>query len=356
MTQEGARGILCTACFSPVEGPPRETAREPIFGRDFDIFACGRCGVTFSIIPRDFPLRDWYSKASHLYGEEEWLIHPTPEKDWRFKFFFATARERHLQGSLLDIGSGDGRFLLRASREGWRGALSGLEFNADMARRKQGPFKVEIGQIEEFVERPNLQPYDVVTLFDVLEHLAQPGLSLGHIAGLIRPGGTLIITVPNNDRILLMERETFDFPPNHNTRWTARALAELAGRHGLEVLEVRVSPFTSRIFSDQVFYKLFPVALSVVKRLLYGGKAGSRKTLTQLLAEEGDTGKTDLAGVKSAIGDKARRRRIEVVLRDAFNAALFPFLIPASLAVCALCPARKGGGLFLVARKPATRL
>lgn len=353
--QEVAHGILCTACFSPVEGPAQESFRETIFGRNLDIHVCGRCGVTFSVIPRDFPLQEWYSKASHLYSEAEWIIHPTPEKDWRFKFFFATARSLNLHGRLLDVGSGDGRFLLRASQEGWRGTLSGLEFNPDMARRRRGPFKIEIGKIEEFVERPDLQPYDVVTIFDVLEHLAEPGRSLGHIVRLIRPGGTLVITVPNNDRIRLMEREIFDFPPNHNTRWTARALAGLAERNGLEVLQVRVSPFTFQSFSDQIFYKLFPIALAMVKRLLYGVGAGSKKTLTELLAEDAGAGGQSLAGVKSKIADKASRRKIEVALRDTFKVVLFPFLIPVALVVCALMPDRKGDCLCLVARKTATR-
>jgi SAM-dependent methyltransferase len=345
----------CTACSAPVESPPRETFREPLFGRDFDIHVCGRCGVTFSVIPPDFPLREWYTKAAHLYSEAEWIIHPSPEKDWRFNFFFSKARELDLQGRLLDIGSGDGRFLVRAGEEGWRGALSGLEGNPDMARRRKGNYTVEIGEIQELVERPGLQPYDVVTIFDVLEHLSEPGRSFGHIVRLIRPGGTLVVTVPNNDRIRFLEREAWDFPPNHNTRWTASALADLAKRNGLEVLEVRVSDFTFQSYSDQLFYKLFPIALSGVKRLLYGGKAGAEKTLTDLLAEDAGAEGKSLTGVKSRIADKASRRRIEVMLRDAFKVVMFPFLIPVALAVCLLMPGRKGDCLCLVARKPATR-
>ncbi|MGL4648341.1 MAG: class I SAM-dependent methyltransferase, partial [Caldilineaceae bacterium] len=41
--------------------------------------------------------------------------------------------------------------------------------------------------------------YDVVTLFDVLEHLHQPTAALREVRRLLRPGGTLVLRVPNLD-------------------------------------------------------------------------------------------------------------------------------------------------------------
>lgn len=338
----------CTACSAPATNTPLETFREPLFGRDFEILACASCGVVFSPIPPEFPLREWYTKAAHLYSEAEWIIHPSPKNDWRFNFFFKQMHALGLKGHLLDIGSGDGRFLVRAGEEGWQGALSGLEGNPDMARRRKGNYTVEIGEIQDLVERPGLEPYDVVTIFDVLEHLSEPGRSFSNIVKLIKPGGIFVATVPNMDRIRFLEREAWDFPPNHVTRWTAGALARIAKRNGLEVLDVRVSDFTFQSFSDQLFYKLFPVAVSGAKRLLYGSRADGGKTLTDLLAE-------DAGGVKAGIADKSTRRRIEVVLRDVFKVLMFIPLLPVALYVRLVLPSRKGDCLCLVARKPAIR-
>lgn len=349
-TANAAESVVCTACAAVVQGPPPATFREPLFGRDFGVYPCGACGVSFSVIPKDFPLRDWYSKAGHLYGKEEWIIHPTPQADWRFNHFFETAARRELKGALLDVGSGDGRFLMRAGENGWRGALTGLEFNPDMAGRREGNYTIELSPIEDFVERPGRPSYDVVTIYDVLEHLAEPAKALSNIVKLIAPGGHLIVTVPNEDRIRFAVREEWDFPPNHNTRWTGKSLSGLVSRAGLEVLEVSVSPFTARNFTDQLFYKLFNGAMPLVKRVLFGGKAASGQTLTDLLKDESTSG-APASGFKGAIASKAQRREMEVKLRDLFSLLLLPFVLPAYLIVPVFMPNRTGSTLFLLARK-----
>jgi|CXWL01.1.fsa_nt_gi SAM-dependent methyltransferase len=338
--------VVCTACSADVQGPPAETHREPVYGREFGIYRCPRCGVTFSPIPADFPLREWYSKAGHLYGKEEWIMHPSPEEDWRFNHFLETAGRLNLSGNILDVGSGDGRFLMRASVQGWRGDLTGLEFNPDMASRRQGNYKVEIAPIEEFTTRPGRPSFDVVTIYDVLEHLAEPAKSLSNIVKLIKPGGHLAITVPNGERLRFAGLEMFDFPPNHNTRWTGKALSGLVERAGLEVLEVTVNPFKARMLSDQLFYKLFWRAMPLVKRILFGSKAASGKTLTDLLAAEGAS-----SAIKGAIAGKGQRRKIEAALRNAFGVLLTPLLLPAYLILPLFLPHRQGDCLFLLARK-----
>ena len=341
--------VVCTACSAEVQGPPPQTHREPVYGREFGIYPCSRCGVTFSVIPADFPLREWYSKAGHLYGKDEWIMHPSPEADWRFNHFFKTARRLNLSGNILDVGSGDGRFLMRASVLGWRGALTGLEFNPDMASRRQGNYKVEIAQIEEFTTRPGRPSFDVVTIYDVLEHLAEPAKSLSNIVKLVKPGGHLAITVPNTDRIRFAGLEMFDFPPNHNTRWTGKALSGLVERAGLEVLEITVNPFNARMLADQLFYKLFTAAMPLVKRVLFGGKAASGGTLTDMLNAEGAA----TSGLKGAIASKGQRLKIEAALRNLFRLLLTPLLLPAYLILPLFLPHRQGDCLFLLARKPA---
>ena len=42
--------VVCTACSAEVQGPPPQTHREPVYGREFGIYPCSRCGVTFTSI------------------------------------------------------------------------------------------------------------------------------------------------------------------------------------------------------------------------------------------------------------------------------------------------------------------
>lgn len=335
----------CTACSAAVDDEPFAKHREPLFGREFGLHRCPRCGVTFSVIPPDFPLADWYRKADHLYSETAWMIHVPVARDWRFNTFFRLRRELGLKGELLDVGCGDGRFLTRAKREGWEGGLHGVEFNPNMAGRRQTEFDLELAPIPEFLARHPTPAYDVVTIFDVLEHLAEPGQAMRGLVGLLKPGGYLVITLPNEDRLRLFEREMWDFPPNHNTRWTAAALRGLAERHGLAVVGVYLSPGGARTFSDQLFYPAFRGAVRLAKRLLYGRKADSGKTLTELLKE-------DRSGVKGAIAEPATRRKIELWLSRAAGWVTLPVFGPLALALRLLAPRKAGGTQLLIARKP----
>ena len=97
-------------------------------------------------------------------------------------------------GSLLDVGSGTGEVLLTARERGWR--VQGVEPErtaAAMARERGLP--VAIGALEEsgLPERS----YDVVSAFHVLEHIPDSRSFLRTMARWVRPGGYVVIEVPN---------------------------------------------------------------------------------------------------------------------------------------------------------------
>lgn len=99
-----------------------------------------------------------------------------------------------LGGALLDIGCGDGEFLARAARCGWR--VLGLEPDAQAAgvARRQGVTVVE-GGIEALDDRA--AAFDVITLAHVIEHVPHPMDTLHACHRLLKPGGTLWIETPN---------------------------------------------------------------------------------------------------------------------------------------------------------------
>ncbi|MFT7036572.1 MAG: ubiquinone/menaquinone biosynthesis C-methylase UbiE [Cyclobacteriaceae bacterium] len=94
-------------------------------------------------------------------------------------------------GLLLDIGAGTGDFLKLAKDNGWE--VKGIEPNdgaANLAKQK----KLEI---YENIDQLSGQTFDVVTLWHVLEHLPDLEMVIQKIESLIKPGGTLIVAVPN---------------------------------------------------------------------------------------------------------------------------------------------------------------
>ena len=94
-------------------------------------------------------------------------------------------------GLLLDIGAGTGDFLKLAKDNGWD--VKGVEPNAgasNLAKQKNL-------EIYESIEKLSGQTFNVVTLWHVLEHLPDLEAVIQKIEALIKPGGTLIVAVPN---------------------------------------------------------------------------------------------------------------------------------------------------------------
>lgn len=103
------------------------------------------------------------------------------------------------RGRLLDVGCGNGAFLLRAKEMGW--AASGLEPDLKAVRvaRAQG-LHVEHGDLSQY---PGAWrgSFDVVTLSHVIEHVDRPLDDLRRALSLLRPGGMIWIVSPNSDSI-----------------------------------------------------------------------------------------------------------------------------------------------------------
>jgi 2-polyprenyl-3-methyl-5-hydroxy-6-metoxy-1,4-benzoquinol methylase len=95
---------------------------------------------------------------------------------------------------LLDVGCGNGSFLLLARSAGWD--VFGVDFDARAveAANRQG-LNVRLGGMEEL--DPALDQFDVITLSHVIEHVPQPVMMLQRCYELLRPGGGVWIETPN---------------------------------------------------------------------------------------------------------------------------------------------------------------
>jgi SAM-dependent methyltransferase len=135
---------------------------------------------------------------------------------------------------LLDAGAGRGRFVAAARRVGYQ--AEGVE--PDPARvaagARYGAAIEPVGIEEATVEAGSL---DAVTLWHVLEHVDDPAAALSRVAGWLRPGGALLVGVPNLDSLQARiggERWYHLDLPRHRTHFTPAGLEALLRRHGLE--------------------------------------------------------------------------------------------------------------------------
>ncbi|MCB9030489.1 MAG: methyltransferase domain-containing protein [Deltaproteobacteria bacterium] len=99
--------------------------------------------------------------------------------------------------SILDIGAGTGDFLHLAQKRGFE--VAGLELSEFGCKRAKEKFSLELACIE-LDNFESEHKFDVVHLSHVFEHLTDPNTSLQKIYSLLKPGGIVIIEVPNQFR------------------------------------------------------------------------------------------------------------------------------------------------------------
>ncbi len=152
-------------------------------------------------------------------------------------------------GKLLDVGCGDGAFLLDAREAEWQ--VTGIE-TSQVAVENAGRLGLNVlaGSLEDHPFGP--AEFDVVRLWSVLEHVPDAGLALGEIAKLLRPGGWAILQVPNaggfTARLTGSRWPGWDVPAHlvHFTRATFERAVRAGGMLPMEIHSCSVGTMTGR--------------------------------------------------------------------------------------------------------------
>lgn len=127
---------------------------------------------------------------------------------------------------ILEIGSGDGAFLAKASALGHQ--CVGLELNSVAAARARAVgLDVRETSLGELLSGLG-EKFDRVVSFQVLEHVANPIELLIEMKGALRPGGAICIAVPNVNCFASFSNTLFDLPPHHVSRWSVVSMHRIA--------------------------------------------------------------------------------------------------------------------------------
>lgn len=145
---------------------------------------------------------------------------------------------------VLDVGCGAGAFLERVSSVGARAV--GLELNSKAAQRAlEAGLTVHQETIEAHAEA-HPAAYDVVTSFQVLEHVPAVRSFLAACVEALRPGGTLVLGVPNNDGFLQFDPDAvLNAPPHHVGLWDRASLEALTKFFPLELTWLEYEPLNN---------------------------------------------------------------------------------------------------------------
>ncbi len=199
----------------------------------YSIIECKNCGIIFV----DFQLEEDQigEFLSRLYSQEYFTggkSNITSEKVGYSENYFICKRNEVTRnahhrikkiekliprkGTLLDVGCAAGFFLKVAQEKGW--TCSGLEISKDAANFAIEELKIPV--IVDTLENANIPEcsFDVVTSWDVIEHLFNPQLFIENSYKILKPGGLLVIGTPNIGSLAykLRKEKWYHFkPPEH---------------------------------------------------------------------------------------------------------------------------------------------
>ena len=227
--------VLCPASASETV----LTTEKEISGRlvAFRLERCASCGLVRAeprleedVLAAAYPRRYFGSAKDR---DADWL-----QRDQAPRTCFVA---RHLdRGRVLDVGCGLGLFLSALDPE--RFDVCGLEPMAAphaAAAARLGHDRVVHGDLDAAPWADGT--FDAITMWDVLEHTSDPRAALGTIHRLLRPGGVLLLTVPNFGgwQARRFGEDWYALSlPHHLWHMTADALTRLLGAAGFALLSL----------------------------------------------------------------------------------------------------------------------
>ncbi|MGB3492757.1 MAG: methyltransferase domain-containing protein [Elainellaceae cyanobacterium] len=144
--------------------------------------------------------------------------------------------------TVLEVGAGRGDFVKRLRQDFGIDAI-GIELNESAVQlgNENGIPLLRI-DIEKFAEE-KADFFDAVCTFQVLEHVPNPKVFLSSLIKVLKPGGKLIVAVPNADSFQkYSEMNLFDQPPHHMTQWRSSTFRYLEKLYPLRLKRIRFEP------------------------------------------------------------------------------------------------------------------
>jgi len=267
MTNDDASAQRCPICGA-------QGQRRVVYElRPFDVIECRACGaLTRHPLPTAAEMEGYYRDPGYIDGgyfaQEAAGTRAGPEaRIFREALDFLAARRVAAgcepAGRLLDVGAGSGGFLELARDRGWH--IDGIELSPELAARAearsgarvlQGDFtEIDAGALSAISESgdrsrtPETCSWDVLTMWDVLEHTTNPGAFLHRAKSLLAPGGVLVVFTIDAASLFNVVADLawrvslrriaspleLLYDKRHNHYFTSRTLRTLLARHGFRV-------------------------------------------------------------------------------------------------------------------------
>lgn len=167
--------------------------------------------------------------------------------------------KRYIQrGVILDIGCGIGHFLCVAYADGWN--VYGVEISPfAVTICKEKGLNVFCGTFSAAKYKDDM--FDVITAFDVLEHIVEPNSFMTEVSRILKKNGLFIVSVPNVASFAAkVKRSKWSqfIVPEHLNYFSSQTMSNFLVKHNFKILDIYSEPsltLGTREFLRSIFSK-----------------------------------------------------------------------------------------------------
>ncbi|MCL4360215.1 class I SAM-dependent methyltransferase [Patescibacteria group bacterium] len=215
-----------------------------LFKNGYQIFLCPACGLKATDLREEYEsfIRKFYIKGYYT-GDPKYAAYASYHSDkWHIvrnmRKFLMHIQKYKKTGKLLDVGCAMGFMVELALKAGYDAYGFDPSVYAVTEGRRDTDGRIIRGTIQSVQYKP--KSFDIITLFDVVEHLGDPARDLAKLMTLLKDDGILVMATGNTESMAartLRRRWTFYIPPQHLFFFTRKNFTDLMVQSGLEPVE-----------------------------------------------------------------------------------------------------------------------
>jgi len=191
---------------------------------DYQMFECTKCSLVFAnpASPGNNEFYVWISRHNSYYPTARW------EWDLLLDYIQINSSKK-----LLEIGSGDGKFLRLCVEKYPEKFFEGIDTNPEqVVKCKKLGINCYCGELKDY-SKTHKNKFDLIVAFHCLEHVDDPLELIKQCKKMLNKNGKILISTP-----FRLEKDFWfdimDHPPHHLTRWNKSAYTELAHQANLK--------------------------------------------------------------------------------------------------------------------------